>query len=106
VALTLLLWLMLISSRHKDRQLLTVTGGLGLQFTGEAIGQSLRQLSVHHHILVVPGNLIGPLCHVLRLYVWSEAFRKLGTVQETQKQPEEKSQPVSPQAETLFQSNG
>src|SRR5437588_542548 len=44
VVLTLVLWLILISSRKKDHQLLMVTGGLGLQFTGEAIGQSLRQV--------------------------------------------------------------
>src|SRR4051812_17033409 len=43
VVLTLLLWLILISSRKKEYQLLMVIGGLGLQFTGEAIGQSLRQ---------------------------------------------------------------
>ena len=44
VGLTLLLWLMLISSPKKDRVLLMITVGLGLQFTGEAIGQSLRQI--------------------------------------------------------------
>src|SRR5436190_17682003 len=37
VVLTLLLWLMLISSAKKDRMLLMLTVGLGLQFTGEAI---------------------------------------------------------------------
>jgi hypothetical protein len=77
VVLTLLLWVTLISSRRKDTQLLMVTGGLGLQFTGEAIGQSMRQLSVpHHHILLLAGNLVLTTSHLMRLYVWSEAFRR------------------------------
>jgi hypothetical protein len=77
VVLTLLLWVTLISSRRKDTQLLMVTGGLGLQFTGEAIGQSMRQLSVpHHHILLLAGNLVLTASHLMRLYVWSEAFRR------------------------------
>lgn len=101
VVLTLLLWLMLISSRHKDRQLLMVTGALGLQFTAEAIGQALRQLSEHHRSLLITGNLLGALCHVLRLYVWSEAFRKF---QEPQTRPDGKSQAIPHPVETLLQS--
>jgi hypothetical protein len=83
VVLTLLLWVTLISSRRKDTQLLMVTGGLGLQFTGEAIGQSIRQLSVpHHHILLLVGNLVLTASHLMRLYVWSEAFRRARIIQE------------------------
>ena len=106
VVLTLLLWVMLISSKIKDRQLLTLTGGLGLQFTGEAIGQSLRQLSGGRRFsLMMVGNLTAVLVHLLRLYIWGEAFRTMRPLQETQKEAEEKSQPISPQAETLFESN-
>jgi hypothetical protein len=76
VGLTLLLWLMLIAARKKDHQLLMVTGGLGLQFTGEAIGQSLRQLSRDHYSAYVIGNLVAGITHVLRLYVWYSAFKK------------------------------
>src|SRR6185369_5358817 len=57
--LTLLLWLMLISSNKKDHLLLMVTGGLGLQFTGEAIAQSLRQISQHHYSAFVIGNQVA-----------------------------------------------
>jgi hypothetical protein len=53
-----------------------VTGGLGLQFTGEAIGQSLRQLSHHHHAILFLGNMLMSVAHLLRLYVWMEAFRR------------------------------
>jgi hypothetical protein len=76
VGLTLLLWLLLIAARKKDHQLLMVTGGLGLQFAGEAIGQSLRQLSREHYSLYVIGNLVAGITHLLRLYVWYSAFRK------------------------------
>jgi len=88
VGLTLLLWVNLISSQRKDTQLLMVTGGLGLQFTGEAIGQSMRQLSVpHHHILLLAGNLVLAASHLMRLYVWSEAFRRSRALQEINKEP-------------------
>ena len=81
VGLTLLLWLTLISSGKKDHQLLMVTGGLGLQFTGEAIGQSFRQLSGNHPSALILGNIVAGGTHALRLYVWHAAFRK-GRVKE------------------------
>jgi len=90
VVLTLLLWVTLISSQRKDAQLLMVTGGLGLQFTGEAIGQSMRQMSVpHHHILLLAGNLVLTASHLMRLYVWSEAFRRPRTLQHIDKEPDD-----------------
>jgi hypothetical protein len=76
VGLTLLLWLTLISSGKKDHQLLMVTGGLGLQFTGEAIGQSFRQLSQNHSSALILGNIVAGGTHALRLYVWHAAFKK------------------------------
>jgi hypothetical protein len=88
VALTLLLWSLLISWPRKDHQLLMVTGGLGLQFTGEAIGQSLRQISHHHHAILFTGNLLMSVAHLLRLYVWLEAFRKANVSPQTQQQAE------------------
>jgi hypothetical protein len=82
------LWVTLLSSQRKDTQLLMVTGGLGLQFTGEAIGQSMRQMSVpHHHILLLAGNLVLTASHLMRLYVWSEAFRRPRAVQEINNEP-------------------
>jgi hypothetical protein len=89
VVLTLLLWVTLISARRKDTQLLMVTGGLGLQFTGEAIGQSMRQLSVpHHHILLLAGNMVLTASHLMRLYVWSEAFRRARVIHQTDDEPD------------------
>jgi hypothetical protein len=78
VGLNLLLWMLLISRRTRDRDLLLATGGLGLQFTGEAIGHSLRQLAStsHSHELLLVGNLLLVGSHLLRLYVWWEVFRR------------------------------
>lgn len=78
VILTLLLWSILLGRKAADRQLLLATGGLGLQFTGDAIGQSLRQLSQPQRIrwLLMAGNILVVLAHLMRLYVWWEAFRK------------------------------
>jgi hypothetical protein len=91
VVLTLLLWVTLISSRWKDTQLLMVTGGLGLQFTGEAIGHSMRQLSAPHHftLLTLAGNLVLAVSHLMRLYVWWQAFRGNRSTQRPKKEPDE-----------------
>ena len=77
VVLVLLLWSILISSRSRETLLLMLAGGLGLQFTGEAIGQSLRQISQHNIVALYAGNLLLVFSHLLRLYVWWEAFRKV-----------------------------
>jgi len=107
VVLTLVLWLILISSRKKDHQLLMVTGGLGLQFTGEAIGQSLRQVSWNYVGLFILGNLVGGITHLLRLYVWREAFRRPGKMTVGKEEPDEEPRKAFPHpAQTLFESNG
>ena len=77
VVLVLLLWSILISSRSRETLLLMLAGGLGLQFTGEAIGQSLRQISQHNIAALYAGNLLLVFSHLLRLYIWWEAFRKV-----------------------------
>ena len=104
VALTLVLWSLLISSAKKDRQLLMVTGGLGLQFTGEAIGQSLRQLSNHHHAILLAGNLLLSVAHLLRLYVWSEAFRWREVSPQTEKEPGQNVDTFQTRARPLYHS--
>jgi len=106
VVLTLLLWLILISARNKQYHLLMVIGGLGLQFTGEAIGQSLRQIGFHdrNKDIVLAGNLVAGLAQVLRLYVWSQAFRRAGTSKAKEEEPDGKHHEVFPRpARTLFE---
>jgi hypothetical protein len=71
--LNLVLWSLLIRSHARDRQLLAVTGGLGIQFTAEAIGHSLRHLS---RSTVALGNITLVTGHLVCLYFWWQAFRQ------------------------------
>jgi len=106
VALTLLLWSLLISWRRKDHQLLMVTGGLGLQFTAEAIGQSLRQLSQGDHTIQLIGNLLMSVAHVLRLYVWREAFRRSPLKTDKRQEPDRNVETFPGRAQqTLFEAS-
>jgi hypothetical protein len=105
VGLTLLLWSTLIASKKKDDQLLMITGGLGLQFTLEAIGQSLRQLSQHRPYVLLAANLLLSVAHLMRLYVWREAFRRPRKAQETKKRLGGVSDEVSRQTQDVLESN-
>jgi hypothetical protein len=66
------LWALLIGSQRKDRKLLLVTGGLGIQFTGAAIGQALRDMSPT--IVAVASDFVV-ITNLARLYIWWQAFR-------------------------------
>jgi len=70
--LDLALWAMLVASHEKDRRVLMLSGALGVQFSGEAIGQSLRAVS---RALVWPGNLLIVFSDLACLYVWWQTFR-------------------------------
>jgi hypothetical protein len=75
--LDLALWALLLSSRIKDTRLLLVSGGLGIQFTGEAIGESLRSMAVQHRSkpLSFTGSVITTLVDLLSVYIIWHAFR-------------------------------
>ena len=75
--LDLALWALLIASREKDYCLLLLSGGLGIRFTGEAIGTSLRQLalSTRSRPLSLSGGVLMVLANLVFLYVWWRAFR-------------------------------
>jgi hypothetical protein len=66
------LWALLIGAKRKDYTLLLVSGGLGIQFTGGAIGQALRQLS--HSSVQVTAYFIA-LSNLICLYIFWQAFR-------------------------------
>ena len=68
-------WLTLIASPRRNSQILLITGGLGVQMTGAAIGQSLRQLSPY---TVLAGGLVAILSHFLCLFIWWHALRPRG----------------------------
>lgn len=74
IVLDLLLWSILIASRERDHTLLLLSGGLGIQFTGETIGQSLRQISTARGV-IWSGNLLIVCASLLCLFVWWQALR-------------------------------
>jgi hypothetical protein len=66
------LWALLIGSRKKDYKLLLVTGALGIQFAGGAIGQSLRDMSP---AIVTAASDFTVITSLARVYIWWQAFR-------------------------------
>ena len=77
VILDLGLWALLIGSRSRDRQVLLLSGGLGVKFAGESIGESVRQLAIRNRSrsISLTGNVIIMLANVFFLYVWWQALR-------------------------------
>jgi len=75
VLMNLILWAVLIRYRQADRLLLMISGGLGIQMAGKAIGHALRQLSDHVLSAVqITGDLVIVLSHLACLYIWWRAF--------------------------------
>ena len=72
VILDLGLWALLIGSRQKNSKLLLITGALGIQFTGGAIGQALRDMSP---AIVTAASDFTVIANLARLYLWWQAFR-------------------------------
>jgi hypothetical protein len=75
--LDLALWALLISMREKDYRVLMLSGAMGIQFTGEAIGQSLRQLSQRDRSLALArsGAILMMISNLLLMFIWWRAFR-------------------------------
>jgi hypothetical protein len=75
--LDLALWALLIASREKDHRLLLLSGGLGILFTGEAIGESTRILAIRSHSRPISlfGNSLIMMTNLLFLYIWWQALR-------------------------------
>ncbi len=66
------LWALLIGSPRKNYRLLMVSGALGIQLTGSAIGQAARQLT---HSSVQVTAYFMPVSTLLCLYILWRAFR-------------------------------
>jgi hypothetical protein len=65
------LWALLIGARRKDYTLLLLSGGLGIQFTGGAIGQALRHMA--HSSVQLTAYFIT-LSSLACLYIFWQAF--------------------------------
>jgi len=78
VILNIVLWLSLVKNRARDSQLFMVSGGLGLNMAGEAVGQSLLRIAVvGPDILFYLGNIIAIGSHFLCLLIWWRSFRSV-----------------------------
>ena len=86
MVLDLALWTFLISSKKKDPQLLLVSGGLGIQFAGSAIGDAIQDLAAkayHAHqfstgvvtVMSRSGAIFSTLTGFACLFIWWHAFR-------------------------------
>jgi hypothetical protein len=75
--LDLALWMILIASRKSDRRLLLICGALGMQFTAEAIGEAISDLSMPHMVeaLALSGSVVAVAGNLICLYVWWQTFR-------------------------------
>jgi hypothetical protein len=73
--LDMLLWVMLIGSHPRESCILMLSGGLGIMFAGEAIGESIRSLSsAAHHWAALPGGALMVLSNLTFLYIWWRAL--------------------------------
>jgi uncharacterized membrane protein len=68
----LAVWTLLIASQQKNTQVLLLAAGVGIQFAGAAIGESLRFL-FHHFTL--PGDSVEVITALVGMWVWWQALR-------------------------------
>jgi hypothetical protein len=71
--LDLAVWALLLTYRSKDTQVLLLSGALGINFTGEAIGESLRYL--FRRLTLTPGDIIELATSLAALWIWWQALR-------------------------------
>ena len=76
--LDLLLWMLLIASQQREYKLLMLSGALGIQFTGEAIGNALRTMATPRQSrpLSFTGTILFGLADMACLFIWWRAFRQ------------------------------
>ncbi len=74
--LNLVLWTVLLRDPRRNQRLLVVSGGLGVQLAGSAIGQGLRVLWEVSKAFATLGNFIGSITYLLSLYIIFRAFSR------------------------------
>lgn len=71
--LNLVVWFLCARRQTRDVQRLMIAGGLGLQMTGEALGQAIRQMSISYQV-TVGASIFIVLAHLLCLFIWWRAL--------------------------------
>ena len=72
--LNLILWFAMIRARKTPAELLMISGGLGIESTGEAIAQSVRPFTARSMIWMP--NVFMVLTHFACLIIWTRALRR------------------------------
>jgi hypothetical protein len=75
------LWSRLISQPKRDYQLLMLSGALGIQFSGQAIGHAIRSVNPPPPIAFLT-NVLLMLMNLVFMYVWWQALRQPTRLQE------------------------
>jgi hypothetical protein len=71
--INLLAWFAYAKAGARDTTRLMISGGLGLQMTGEAIGQAIRQLETSTNAMLA-GSIFIVITHFLCLFIWWRAL--------------------------------
>jgi len=76
--LDLALWALLISQRQTEHRILMLSGGLGIQFAGDAIGASIQQLAIQNRSKAIGliGSVLTVTAYLVFLYIWWQAIRQ------------------------------
>jgi hypothetical protein len=72
--LNLIAWFCYVKDGGRDTTRLMIAGGLGLQMTGEAIGQAIRQINPKSWDAMFAGAIIIVCTHLLCLFIWWRAL--------------------------------
>jgi hypothetical protein len=75
--MNLLLWTALLGAKRRDRQLLMVSAGLGIQVTAQAIGFGVRHFLPQRQRWIP--DLFMAIAHVPSVYLWWRAFKPPAT---------------------------
>jgi hypothetical protein len=81
--LDMALWTLLLLTRNRDPRLLLLTGGMGVMFAGNAIGESVQHLANRNgsNTLFLVGSSLSVVADLAFLYIWWRSFREGKRVQ-------------------------
>jgi hypothetical protein len=69
------LWSALVISKQRDRQLLTVSAGLGVTVAGAALALGVRQFTAQDDVLRMITDYVYRACQIASPLIWCWAFR-------------------------------
>jgi hypothetical protein len=75
--LDMALWSLLLMTRNRNARLLLLTGGMGVMFAGNAIGESVKSLAIarRSNTLFLVGAGLSAAADLAFLFIWWRSFR-------------------------------